>query len=235
MLIISKDKKQQINFEIPLKFKKIAVNISGGADSAILLYMLIKYLQENNRNDVEVNAITCNGEKKGRRNVQYAVNVVNTVLDLTNFHNFNMHYVYYRPDQDYKYAREVETDLLDKQLIDLVCTGLTCNPYSHDTKVVDASGNVVDLTTDALVSRNGTKHRKWSINHFRNFYHPFANVDKRMIADLYEHFNVTDLLFTQTRSCEALPDHKWYTEEGTKQPCGNCWWCLERKWAFGKI
>lgn len=234
MLIVSSDKTQQVNFEIPEKFKKIAVNISGGADSAILLYMLIKYLQENNRHDVEVNAITCNGERKGRRNVLFAVNVINTVLDLTNFQNFNTHYVYYRPDQDTEFSREFEAVLFNNKQIDLVCSGLTANPYSTDTHVFDANGTTVNLSVNALAERNGTEHDTWSLG-IKSFYNPFVNSDKRMIADIYKHFGVMDTLFPKTRSCEALPDHKWYTEDGNKNACGSCWWCLERKWGFSKI
>ena len=63
-------------------------------------------------------------------------------------------------------------------------------------------------------------------------------VDKRMIAHLYKHFNVLEELLPHTRSCEW---HEGFENNGVIVPnpkdghCGECWWCRERKWAFGKL
>ena len=40
-------------------------------------------------------------------------------------------------------------------------------------------------------------------------------------------------LFDLTRSCEVIPEGE-FDPEFEKNPCGRCWWCLERKWAFGR-
>jgi hypothetical protein len=62
-----------------------------------------------------------------------------------------------------------------------------------------------------------------------------ANVDKKFISFLYTYFNVNDL-FDLTRSCEAVPDLEFgFNPDFEKLPCGTCWWCLERKWAFGRF
>ena len=57
-------------------------------------------------------------------------------------------------------------------------------------------------------------------------YMPFANIDKKGIAKLYKDLEVEDL-YSVTRSCESL------TLIGGH--CGQCWWCKERIWAFGKL
>ncbi len=46
------------------------------------------------------------------------------------------------------------------------------------------------------------------------------------IAELYEKYNLTSTLFPVTNSCVAPVNGKH---------CSNCWFCNERKWAFGRI
>ena len=59
-------------------------------------------------------------------------------------------------------------------------------------------------------------------------YKPFVNVNKKFLAGLYEQENIMDL-HNITESCTGFPkDTNWFTE-----PCKRCFWCYERKWAFG--
>ena len=61
-----------------------------------------------------------------------------------------------------------------------------------------------------------------------NYYMPWTNIDKKKIYQIYKDYNLLESLFPLTRSCETL--------EEVKEPhCGNCWWCHERQWAFGKL
>ena len=59
-----------------------------------------------------------------------------------------------------------------------------------------------------------------------------------MGAHVYKHCDLTDALFTHTRSCEW---HEGFEFNGKLVPnpedehCGECWWCQERKWAFGRL
>lgn len=59
---------------------------------------------------------------------------------------------------------------------------------------------------------------------------PFADKDKKVVAELYNKYNLTDTLFALTRSCESFEFDETFSEH-----CGKCWWCKERKWAFGKL
>jgi len=42
-----------------------------------------------------------------------------------------------------------------------------------------------------------------------------------------------ETLFPVTRSCE-WNEHVVGEDPGMEH-CGNCWWCHERKWAFGRL
>ena len=60
-------------------------------------------------------------------------------------------------------------------------------------------------------------------------YMPWRNVDKSFIAEIYKQYDLLETLFPMTASCIGDGESsKWYTE-----PCKKCFWCYEKKWAFG--
>lgn len=229
MKLFDKESNQEIDFFIPEKYKNIAINCSGGADSSILLYTTIKFLEENNRNDTKIFILTCANDKKGRWNAKNATEVINYIINKTGTNLIDHHYVYYRDTQDVKYFHEIEFDLFISKKVDLILSGITSNPFGN-TEVEDINGKIIDLKDEALPDRDGNTHEPWKYYECASWYHPFINVDKRFTAFLYKMYGNDDLL-NLTRSCEGFADS---TENFTK-PCGQCWWCLERKWAFGKF
>jgi 7-cyano-7-deazaguanine synthase in queuosine biosynthesis len=220
---------QSIDFFIPEKYKNIAVNCSGGADSSILLYTTIKFLQENQRNDSKITVLTCANDRKGRWNAKNAGLVINYVIEKTKTNIIDTHLSYYRDIQHQKYFHEIESNLFRNKQIDLIISGVTANPID-DTLVKNIDNKIINLTDEALLERDGRNQKIWHYYEDASWYTPFANVDKKFVAFLYNLYQVNDLL-ELTRSCEGFKDS---TDNFTK-PCGNCWWCLEKKWAFGKF
>ena len=229
-MILSDDHGQSIDFNIPEHFQKIAVNCSGGADSSILLWMIASYLKDNDMS-TEINVLTCANDYKHRWNVRRAADVINYVIDGLNWNQFNIHYSYYRDFQDTKYFHEIERNLLDEGKVETIISGINRNPRIPAV-ITDINGKIVDLTDEALPERDTDESDPWVIDN--TFYMPFVNVDKRFIAAMYDHYQVQDL-FDLTRSCEAIPPHNKYDRNFENSPCGECWWCLERKWAFGRF
>jgi 7-cyano-7-deazaguanine synthase in queuosine biosynthesis len=221
---------QTIDFFIPDQYKKIAINCSGGADSSILLYTTVKFLQEHNRLDTKIIVLTCANDFKGRWNAKNATSVINFIIEKTKTQAIDLHLIYYRDFQKTEYFHKIESELFSSNKIDLVVSGITANPLDN-TVVLNINNELIDLKTDALVERNKTNRDAWYKNSYNTWYNPFVNVDKKAIAALYKHYNITDSLLPLTRSCESFAD---VTENFTK-PCGTCWWCLERKWAFGEF
>lgn len=228
---------QSIDFEIPEKYRKIGVNCSGGADSSILVYMVAAYLKENNRTNTTINVMSCANDNKNRWNVRRAAEIINYTIDKLKWNQFDIHYSYYRDFQDAKYFHEIETDLFNDDRIDLVVSGLTANPKSQ-ALVENSVGKIIDLSQDALDVRNSQNSEQWYLNNEYHFYTPFINVDKRFIAHMYDIYDVNDMIHL-TRSCEATPQPPGHTHTVDydpafeRHPCGKCWWCLEKKWAFG--
>lgn len=222
---------QSIEFDIPEKYKKISVNCSGGADSSILLYMVAYYLKEKDRKDVKLNVLTCGNDFKHRWNPRKAADVINFVIDRLNWNQFDFHYAYYRDRQEEKYFHEVENELFLDSRHDLIISGINANP-KVPAIVKNIHGIAVDLSIEALPERDASNTlSSWSQT--GTHYTPFVNVDKRFIAAMYDYFSVQDL-FKLTRSCETIPDFNLgFDSNFENTPCGECWWCLERKWAFG--
>jgi len=224
---------QTIDFEIPEQHTRIGVNCSGGADSAILLYIIADYLKQNNRTDVELNVLSCANDKKHRWNVRKAADVINYTIDKLDWNQFGCHYAYYRDVQAEEYFHEFEMKMFKDDRISFLISGVTATP-KIDAVVENSKGVMVDLREheDCLGNRDPNKQRPL-LNVSGHFYTPLTNVDKRFVADMYDHYDVRDMFYL-TRSCEAIPDGR-YDPDFEQHPCGECWWCLERKWAFGEF
>ena len=60
-------------------------------------------------------------------------------------------------------------------------------------------------------------------------YSPYLNVNKKFVAGVYKEHNLMKELYPMTKSCA------WGPESGNKnypEPCGKCFWCNEKAWAF---
>ena len=114
-------------------------------------------------------------------------------------------------------------------IVNVIYTGITENPP------VEISNNFKLSITET--NRNPGIEKKLYHSDNDTFYTPWANVDKRTIAKMYIDDDLLDSLFTYTRSCEYDPTSEYF--ENIKDPgtghCGECWWCEERQWAFGRL
>jgi 7-cyano-7-deazaguanine synthase in queuosine biosynthesis len=227
---LSDNNGQTIDFLIPDETKTIGVNCSGGADSAILLYMVCEYIKTH-KMETSVAVLTCANDAKHRWNARKAADVINYTIDRLQWNQIDIHYAYYRSRQETTHFHKVEGELFDDNRIDMLVAGITANPKLQ-SMVVNSAGEAVDLAVDALTVRNVDAQ---PVDFNSRYVTPFVNVDKRFVASMYQQYNVMDLL-DLTRSCESLPDAGTpFDPEFEKNPCGLCWWCLERKWAFGRF
>ena len=226
-LILNGKDGSSVEITIPEHYKKVAVNCSGGADSSLLLYILAKYIKDNAL-DVKLSVLTCGADSKYRWSGERAGSVVNYVIKNIGSGIIDMHYIYFRDEQDVKYFHEIEGDLLADGRAQLIASGITSNPPPGES-VEDIEGISNDLRKYAMADRIGAEHKTWHISTEGkgDFWNPFANVNKKFIADQYDAYNLRSTLLPLTRSCET------YALSGDPSPCGKCWWCLERKWAFG--
>ena len=218
---------QSIKFTIPEQHTKLCINISGGADSAILLLMLINYCEKHIPN-AEIHVITSGNPIKGWYNAKWSTTVLDRVLQITGTTLIKSHYTFYSTDQIREEIDEAERIAQKLHGITFTIHGTTQNPplgVKFDTKNNRFEQRDPGHTTPLLVEyANGIN--RWM---------PLIQVDKRMVAHLYKHFNMLEELFPYTRSCEQHANENMDTPTWMVTHCGECWWCKEREWAFEGI
>ena len=238
---------QTIEFHIPYRVHKICINISGGADSAILLYMLIQYCEAHVPN-AQIHIITCANPVKGWYNAIWASRVIDRVLALTKTTLIKSHYTYFSDDQRRSELDDAEKVMHTVNNLRFTIHGTTQNPPldveelkegrheprdeghgRHRIQKSRLSKTVSTKLGTTTMVKNTQSITRWM---------PLMDVDKRMVAYLYTHFNMLEALFPYTRSCEW---EEALMAAGTLVPnpgdghCGECWWCKEREWAFGRL
>ena len=219
---------QTMEFTIPAPHTKICINISGGADSAILLYMLIRYC-EKYIPEAEIHVITSANPIKGWKNAKWSTTVIDRILQIFYYTTLiKSHYTFYSDDQRRSELNDTEKMIKERTGITFTIHGTTQNP---PLEVCEEFGLPQFKGRDAGHGRT-TMSNGFYI-HAR--YMPFMNVDKRMIAHLFIHFNMLEKLFPFTRSCEWHNSNTFNSADPGDKHCGECWWCKEREWAFGKL
>lgn len=215
--------KHDLDIRVPEGINNIGLKISGGADSAIVGYILSKYVVEE-RPQARITPITIDQEGKAFQ-VQFAKSVIEyykTVFgDI-----YTEHYTGFSPlpeAENYTPAQDAVTSkLYDDGVIQFHFAGITLNPPPNSIPQ-----RIYDLGWKDPPDRPRTGELK-DIYVGRKRCLPLINFDKRDVAELYNYFGVMDTLFPLTRSCEK------YTDDFTEH-CNSCWFCGEREWGFGRL
>ena len=220
---------------LDLKNGPVGIMLSGGVDSAILLYYLMKYTTDT------IHIYTTGSNKKFRRNSIIAPRVVEKCIQLTGNNNV-VHHIHYDESATDSSMIDAPQEDIDKQKINIVYDGTTMNPpYDIAMNLVpvvtntNSDGTVSEHTATPDMSRSDAGDNKMWYNDDK-FYLPWANTDKKGIARMYRDENLIESLLPVTRSCEWDPTCDYYDVIGTADPgllhCGECWWCKEREWGF---
>lgn len=244
------------HIEIPVKTNHAIIRISGGADSALLLYLMCDaWTRAKPNEDNHFYPICVNADYKPWYSF-FAQQIVDWMSE--KFPNIRIHPVQSKnsidsrsPHKKYRLNKIAEQEyLIDKVAAEVgelcqVFNGVTANPpveYSDYWKISEEYGNIWEDMRE--------RHRDWEVrldkeiatpkiemelyaeDNERNLIHcsPFVQAHKGHVADLYKEYKLLDELLPLTRSCEGLYEHT----NGFTTECGVCWWCYERKWAFEK-
>lgn len=218
-----KNSQQDIDFKIDPQFNKVGIKISGGADSAIICYMLSKY-KATERPEITIHPITAVNILKPYQLIfsKKVIEFCEKEFDI----KFSEH-LYCDPVMEGPELQAAQDRLLndafDSGVIDCHVSGINCNPP------IEVCNSFIEAIVDERAfERDRTDELKSVMPGYRS-YRPFANLDKKGIKELYDHFNLMDTLFPITKSCEAKT-YDWSTPH-----CGTCWWCHERYWGFGRL
>jgi len=190
----------------------IGLSLSGGADSAVLAYILLKYSQR------KIHFFTTASFNKNIITVKHSSSIIKKCIELTGNFNVEHHIDYVQVQDRTEFLNNLNTKV-NSGIVDIMYTGTTSIP-------ADAS-NFKNTLNNAIIQRRDPKLVKPLYSHNNNLYHPFINLDKKDIQQLYNDLNILTEIFPLTRSCESTVEFEKH--------CGHCWWCEERLWAFGTL
>jgi 7-cyano-7-deazaguanine synthase in queuosine biosynthesis len=197
-----------VEFELPKG--PVGVLCSGGADSSIVLYLLAKYGNQ------PIHVFTLANTEKQLANLPVIANVLQWIIKHTSKTDI-FHHTYFHTTQTQTELAKYPLLFLQEKKINSLYIGDTCYPPDDVNKSFTES-DFQQSTDRSYGVKRQTKHG--------SFYYPFTNYTKQKIAEVYQTEKVLDL-FDLTRSCES--------PESPSTHCGVCWWCNERKWAFGRL
>jgi 7-cyano-7-deazaguanine synthase in queuosine biosynthesis len=196
----------------------VGVSVSGGADSALLLHYLLRY------NDGPIHVFTLHSDYKLGTNAHHAMQVVAHLSRETGRRDIH-HHVSYVAEQTKTNLWDEVNAYLKSGTIQAVYSGVTANPPPRVTATfgMQDSTDPARSPTVARATRDGRLLTPWT------------NFNKQTIAQLYAQENLMDSLFPLTRSCEWAPVMGEDIPDPHGAHCGQCWWCQERYWGFGKL
>ena len=232
-----------VTFFLDSTWKKISVSVSGGADSALLSYLLCDLMIKNDMN-MEVHIISNIRMWKTRPWQKYnSLDVYYWLSSKFSQLIFHRHENFISPEIEYgrigpiiqdAYGNMKAGDQISvRSHAEYICAtnninawfgGITKNPPADFSVQGMPDRNLETASTleDIFFNKNGI----WVC-------HPFRFTTKDWIVKQYINHDILDL-FDLTRSCEGefdFLDYKNYTPGDLVPECGECFWCKERNWA----
>ncbi len=216
------------------KIKNVAVTLSGGVDSALVMFMLCEYITKN-KLDIKIMPFT-GIDNLRPANIWYAKEISAYFEEKYSNLNFFPHYEFrydHQPnntEMKRNAHRMHEWNLYKEQNIQIFLCGKSANPPNDEAKKYGLYKNReaerdIDLGDQSKIftriSYKG-EYNRW-------IYRPLAFMHKRFIAECFKDNDLIKDLFPLTASCIGYAD----TTNFFTEPCKECWWCKEKYWAFG--
>ncbi len=234
------------------KWKNVGINLSGGADSACLAYTIATFIKQNNL-DCKMHAINllrCYLTRPWQKHV--ALRVYNKLKDMfpdiivARYQTFvppeiehsQIGHSIHLADGTKQSGENIITGSFNRFCaseynLDVIYNATTANPpNAGEHRVIERDLNWDNSTIEEILHWN----KKFKFYQYR----PLLYIQKDWVYRQYKKNNIMDL-YNTTMSCEGdLTVHEPmqrqttfedYDETSYIEPCGECWWCWERKWA----
>jgi hypothetical protein len=232
--------------EIPFdsNWDNIAISVSGGADSALLAYLVCELADKHN---ITVHIINHVRMWKTRPWQQWDSKAVYDWLFKKFDHlQFQKHVNFIAPELEYgnigptlvdEYEKSVSGDNIEQRAYaEYICHHYACDAYynavTRNPRGIDLGGMV-----ERDIERTNNNSHLEIMQHMNCWaLHPFRFVEKSWVVAQYERLDIWEL-FERTRSCEGEfknINYQTYTPGQYIPTCGKCFWCKEREWAVEK-
>ena len=230
-----------VQIPVDKHWKSIAISLSGGADSALLAYLLCNLLPNN----FTVHIISHTRMWKTRPwQASDSLNVYNWLESQFPNIQFKRHTNFIAPDLEYGNIGPNLTDEYGKQVsgdnIQIRAYGeYICKSYNIDAYYNAVTRNPRLAFFNGMQERDiepndNNKHLELMIHLGTLVSHPFRFIDKSWVIKQYKRLEIEDLL-SITRSCEGEfkgLDYTTYKPGQFVPVCNECFWCKEREWAI---
>ena len=214
-------------------WKRIGISISGGADSALLAYLICS----NTSADIHFT-----NQIRLWKTRPWQEHVADNVSDWFKDHfknNFYLHRNLIPPELEWGDKGPTIVDEYGKLKSGNQIILRSHNEYIAHKYKLDALYGGINKNPDieikgALADRDDGHIPPHFIHNGINICHPFVYTKKDWIIKQYYEHNIKDLL-DMTRSCEGEfkgIDYTTYIPGQYVPTCGNCFWCKEREWAI---
>ncbi len=229
--------------EIPFDptWKNIGIAVSGGADSALLAYIICDLYKDSSATIHIVNNIRCWKTKPWQ---QYDAEKIFKWLFQKFYHtNFKRHSNFIAPELEYanigaslvdEYGKQVSGDNIQQRAF----AEYACHTYKIEAYYNAVTRNPRNVDFQGMSERDiepteSNKHL-YLMKHMNTWaIHPFRFVEKDWVYKQYKNLKILDL-WNLSRSCEGTfdnIDYTTYTPNSFVPECGKCFWCKERQWA----
>lgn len=233
---------QPVNIPFESTWRNVAIGVSGGADSALLAYMICELAKEHN---VTVHIVNHVRMWKTRPWQQVDADKVYNWLFQRFYHtNFVRHKNFIAPELEYgnlgpvltdEYSKKVSGDNIQQRAYaEFICDKVGADAYFNAVTRNPRSAEFSGMSERDIERTDSNKHLEYMIHMNRVVSHPFRFVDKSWILSQYKLLDIMDL-FELTRSCEGEFEninYQTYTPGQYVPTCGECFWCKERTWAI---
>lgn len=188
--------------------KRIGVLLSGGMDSAIMLFLILSDITQRDL-DVDLTVynvpnINDDAAIHSRQVVNYLEKYFNTEIKLIN--------IGVGTATPLQLIKEPARQLLENKIVDVLYSGQ--NQFPEEAR----SWHSYKAAAGHFARKNPDNADTDTVKY------PFIRLHKNHILEIYRQFNLLELAVI-THSCTTK----------TQDKCNNCLWCEERAWAFTKL
>jgi len=207
--------------------KTIGIWMSGGIDSSLLAWKLADQIEDHDL-CIKLQPFTV------RRSRPYNPFHAEAVLEKIYKGNHVLDMITYYPDKNDPHQCDTQ-EFIDRDMenftngvIQIMYSGISQNPPLEEIKATEGwythkNGTIQHTETNR--DKPGKLEEYGYEPHHGHYINPWSRFNKKDIASEYKRLGLWDI-FEATRSCEG--------DDGMG-PCGICWWCFEKKWAFGRL
>ena len=217
-------------------YKRIGINLSTGTDSALVLYFLAKFITESEQYDREIFPFTGielnNKLSKAKEIAPNIVNLIRSKFPKVTIHDTTISEwlregEYTHPKGKRQYFRPAKKKFVEENNIEITLAGVTKNmpkslQYIYGVEEVAPQQRQPEEIEFNAIGKPIPFHEL-----------PWRKFTKKTIAELYQQENLMDDLFMLTESCVTETIEQAERQGSATFPCKRCYWCKEKKWAFG--